>query len=51
LRSLVEPIGTAGDLTSDAYLAALAIEHGGKVCSVDYDFGRFAGLHWTNPLA
>lgn len=51
LRGLVEPLGTAGNLTSDAHLAALAIEHGGEVCSADTDFGRFAGLRWTNPLA
>ena len=28
LRELLEPLGTAGNLTSDAHLAALAIEHG-----------------------
>lgn len=51
LRGLVEPLGTAGNITSDAHLAALAIEHGGAVCSADTDFGRFRGLRWTNPLA
>jgi uncharacterized protein len=50
LRSLIEPLGTAGNLTTDAHLAALAIEHGGEVCSADNDFGRFRGLRWTNPL-
>ena len=44
-------IGTAGNLTSDAHLAALAIEHGAEVCSSDNDFARFAGLRWFNPLA
>lgn len=39
------------DLTSDAHLAALAIEHGLTLCSADNDFARFAGLRWTNPLA
>lgn len=29
LRGLVEPLGTAGNISSDAHLAALAIEHGG----------------------
>ena len=50
LRGLLEPVGTAGNLTSDAHLAALAIEHGGEVCSADTDFARFKGLRWTNPL-
>jgi toxin-antitoxin system PIN domain toxin len=51
LRGLLEPLGTAGNLTTDAHLAALAIEHGGEVCSADTDFARFRGLRWMNPLA
>ena len=39
-----------GNLVSDAHLAALAIEHGATLCSVDSDFGRFPGLDWINPL-
>jgi uncharacterized protein len=50
LRGLIEPLGTAGNITSDAHLAALAIEHGAEVCSADTDFARFPGLRWTNPL-
>jgi toxin-antitoxin system PIN domain toxin len=50
LRGLMEPLGTAGNITSDAHLAALAIEHGAEVCSADTDFARFRGLRWTNPL-
>jgi toxin-antitoxin system PIN domain toxin len=50
LRELLEPLGTAGNLTSDAHLAALAIEHGAELCSADADFSRFAGLRWNNPL-
>jgi uncharacterized protein len=50
LRRLLEPVGTAGNLTSDAHLAALAIEHGAELCSRDADFSRFEGLHWTSPL-
>ncbi len=50
LRRLLEPLGTAGNLTSDAHLAALAIEHGAELCSRDPDFARFAGLRWTDPL-
>ncbi len=41
----------AGNLTTDAHLAALAIEHGCTLCSSDTDFARFPGLSWHNPLA
>ncbi|MEZ5276785.1 MAG: type II toxin-antitoxin system VapC family toxin [Opitutaceae bacterium] len=43
-------LGTAGNLTTDAYLAALAIEHQADLCSCDGDFARFAGLRWSNPI-
>ena len=51
LRELLVPIGAAGNLASDAHLAALAIEHGAELCSSDADFARFPGLKWHNPLA
>ena len=51
LRELLGPLGTAGNLTVDAHLAALAIEHGAELCSSDRDFSRFPGLRWTDPLA
>jgi uncharacterized protein len=50
LRELLAPLGTAGNLTSDAHLAALAIEHGALLCSCDTDFSRFTGLRFTDPL-
>jgi uncharacterized protein len=50
LRRLLESVGTAGNLTTDAHLAALAIEHGAELCSHDADFSRFEGLRWTDPL-
>jgi toxin-antitoxin system PIN domain toxin len=50
LRDLLEPLGTGGNLTSDAHLAALAIEHGATLYSSDNDFSRFAGLRWEDPL-
>ncbi len=50
LRGLLTPLGTGGNLTSDAHLAALAIEHGGVLCSCDTDFSRFPGLTWLDPL-
>ena len=39
-----EAAGTAGNLTTDANLAALAIEHGATLGSFDRDFERFAAL-------
>jgi hypothetical protein len=51
LRDLIASWGSAGNLTSDAHLAALAIENRAVLCSCDADFSRFAGLRWQNPLA
>ncbi len=51
LRELLEPTGMAGNLTTDAHLAALAIEYGGTLCSTDGDFARFKSLKFENPLA
>lgn len=51
LRDLLLPLGGGGNLTSDAHLAALAIEHGAELCSTDTDFARFPRLRWRNPLA
>jgi toxin-antitoxin system PIN domain toxin len=50
LRELLAPLGAAGNLTTDAHLAAMAIENGAQLCSSDSDFSRFAGLSWTDPL-
>ncbi len=50
VRDLLQPLGTGGNLTSDAQLAALAIEHGAELCSSDSDFERFPRLRWRNPL-
>jgi toxin-antitoxin system PIN domain toxin len=46
----LEQLGTAGNLTTDAQLAALAVEHQGELNSCDGDFARFPGLRWRNPL-
>jgi uncharacterized protein len=40
----------SADLVPDAYLAALAIEHGCEVITADKDFRRFPGLRWRHPL-
>jgi len=50
LASLLREAGTAGNLTPDAHLAALAIEHNCTLCSADNGFRRFTGLRFRNPL-
>ena len=50
LFDLLEEAGSAGNLTTDAHLAALAIEHQAELHSTDADMVRFRGLPWTNPL-
>jgi toxin-antitoxin system PIN domain toxin len=39
-----------GNLVADAYLAAIAIEHGGVWITRDRDFSRFPSLRWRDPL-
>lgn len=51
LKKLLHEAGAAGNLTSDAHLAALAIEHGCELASSDNDFRRFAGVRLVNPFA
>ncbi|MCX6551981.1 MAG: PIN domain-containing protein [Acidobacteria bacterium] len=51
LFGLVEHLGTAGNLTTDAHLAALCIEYNAELHSTDADFARFPGLRWRNPIA
>jgi toxin-antitoxin system PIN domain toxin len=50
LRGLLTATGTSGNLTTDAHLAALALERGATLVSTDADFGRFPGLRVENPL-
>jgi uncharacterized protein len=49
LVGLLRDAGTAGNLTTDAHLAALAIEHGAEVVSYDRDFARFPGVQLRLP--
>lgn len=48
---LVARARISGSDTTDAFLAALAIEHGATWWSSDSDFERFDALRWHNPLA
>jgi uncharacterized protein len=49
LRHELERLGTAGNLTTDAHPAVLAMERGYVLYTTDADFTRFAGLRWVNP--
>ncbi|RME19921.1 MAG: type II toxin-antitoxin system VapC family toxin [Deltaproteobacteria bacterium] len=50
LSTILGHAGIAGNLTTDAHIAALAIEYRAELHSTDRDFGRFPGLRWRNPL-
>ncbi len=47
--SLLSQSRVIGNLASDAWYAALAIEHGCEWVTDDADFARFAGLRWRRP--
>jgi uncharacterized protein len=48
--TLVESAGARGNLVPDAYLAALALEHGATWVTTDRGFARYPKLRWTTPL-
>jgi toxin-antitoxin system PIN domain toxin len=47
---LLRAAGTAGNLTTDAQLAAVALRHRAVVHTADSDFARFPKVRWRNPL-
>jgi hypothetical protein len=49
LFGLLSKTGATGNLTSDAHIAALAIEHNANVATADYDFARFPDVRWFIP--
>lgn len=49
LAGLLHELGTGGNLTSDAHLAAMASELGATIVTWDTDFARFAGVRWQRP--
>lgn len=50
LGTLLVDAGAGGDHTSDAHLAALAMEWGLELVTADRDFARYPGLRWRDPL-
>lgn len=49
LQHQIPEAQVVGPLVTDAALAALALEHGATLCSVDRDFRRFRGLKLIDP--
>ena len=50
MADLCRKADAGGKLIPDAYLAALALEHGCEVVTAGQDFRRFPGLRWRHPL-
>lgn len=48
---LCKAVGAKGNLITDAYFAALAIESGAEWITADRDYARFPGLRWRHPLS
>jgi toxin-antitoxin system PIN domain toxin len=48
---LCKSAGAKGNLVSDAFFAALAIESGAEWITADRDYARFPGLRWRHPLS
>jgi len=47
---LCETSGATGNLVPDAYLAAIAVEHGGEWITADKDFAKFPAVRWRHPF-
>lgn len=51
LHRLMRDLSLCGNDINDVWLAALAIERGAILVSLDEGFSRFPGLSWINPAA
>ncbi len=49
LRKLLEHLPMAGNIATDAHLAAICLSLDATMVSFDRDFGRFPGLRWMIP--
>ena len=50
LKHLLTESGSAGNLVTDAHLAALALEYGATIATRDADFSRFPGIETLRPF-
>jgi uncharacterized protein len=48
---LLEGLGTAGNMVTDAQIAAAVLHHDAVLHTTDADFIRFANLRWLNPIS
>lgn len=51
LRRLCDEADADGDLVPDAVIAALAVEHGSVVATLDRDFARFSSIRHVRPTS
>ena len=51
LRTLCDESDAVGDLIADAAIAAVAVEHGCEVVTLDRDFARFESVRHRRPAA
>lgn len=49
LRTVCDEADASGDLVPDAVIAAIAVEHGCEVVSLDRDFARFTSVRHRRP--
>jgi hypothetical protein len=47
--ALCDEADASGDLIADAVIAAVAVEHGCQVVTLDRDFARFSSVEHTRP--
>ena len=50
IRRILRKVSVHANDIPDLHLAALAIEHGLRICSTDSGFSRYPDLRWVNPL-
>ena len=51
MERLCRVVGVTGNLVSDAYLAALALEADAELITADRDFAKFPRLRFRHPLS
>lgn len=51
LRRICDEANAIGDLVPDAVIAAIALEHGCRVATLDRDFARFSAVQHVRPGA
>lgn len=51
LREVCDQADASGNLVPDAVIAAVAIEHGCEVVTLDRDFARFSAVRHRRPVA